>query len=325
MVYSVNQNWVNEYESNFRILSQQMFSVTENLVTRGDISAEFKFFPRVGNISMSEKTTPNVVNTYSDVAHTIRSVDFKQYDVTLSVDKKLDVSRMLTDPTSVYVQLGVAAWKRKIDEVIIAAALGTAYDGKTRGTSTTFPTATQTIDVNFLAGDPVGAGNGTGTWTTKAQSGFTLAKILKGKALIHSNFALSMGDRVSCIIGPDEEIDLYGISEFKSGDFSRLYPFDRPMVGDAYIGSWLGIDFYRSTLLTNTDPAGASNHYRSCLMFPTSGLGAYVGNELEIKIGENPERGFVPTIYINGGIGATRIEEVKMVEIRTSSGIADAA
>ena len=97
------------------------------------------------------------------------------------------------------------------------------------------------------------------------------------------------------------------------------------MVGDAYIGSWLGIDFYRSTLLTNTDPAGASNHYRSCLMFPTSGLGAYVGNELEIKIGENPERGFVPTIYINGGIGAVRIEEVKMVEIRTSSGIADAS
>lgn len=322
---TISQNYINQYESNFRILSQQMFSVFENIVTKGDISAEFKFFPRVGNISMTEKTVANVANTYSTVTHSMRSVDFKQYDVTLSVDKKIDVSRMLTDPTSVYVQLGVAAWKRKIDEVIIAAALGNAIDGKTRGTTTAFPTATQTIDVNYLDGDPVGAGNGTGTWTNRAQSGFTLAKILAGKALVHSNFALSMGDRVSCIIGPQEEIQLYGIPEFKSGDFSRLYPFDRPMVGDAYIGSWLGIDFYRSTLLTNTDPAGASNHYRSCLMFPTSGLGAFIGNELEIKIGENPERGFVPTIYINGGIGATRIEEVKMVEIRTSSGIADAA
>jgi len=322
---TISQAYINQYTANFRILSQQMDSVFERLVTMGDINAEFKFFPRLGSISMSEKTTANVANTYTNATFSVRSVDFKTFDVTQFVDKKLDVSRMLTDPTSSYVRLGVAAWKRKIDEVCIAAALGTAVDGKTRGTNTAFPTSTQTVDVNFLDGDPIGAGNGTGTWTNRAQSGFTLAKILKAKELVYSNFALEPGDRINCVISAAEETQLYGIPEFKSGDFSRLYPFDKPMMGDPYIGTWLGIDFYRSQLLTNTDPASANNHYRSCLLFPTSGLGAFIAanNSLEIQIAENVERGFVPTIYISGGLGAVRIEEVKMVEIRTSSGIAD--
>ena len=325
MAYTVDQNWINTYEANLHILSQQMDSVFEGIVKKGDINSEFKFFPRIGSISMSANTTPNQTTSYSDVAHSMRSVDFTQYDVALYVDKKLDVARMLTDPTSSYVKLGVAAWKRKIDEVCIAAALGIAYDGKTRGTSTAFPTATRTIDVNYIDGNPVGAGNGTGTWTNRAQSGFTLAKILKARELTLASFGLEAGDRLNCIIGPAEETELMGIAEFKNRDFSEARPFDRQMIYQPYIGTWLGIDFYRSVLLTETDPASASNHYRSCLMFPTSGLGAYIGNNLEVDIRPNPERRMVPTIYISGGIGAVRVEEVKMVEIRTSSGISDAS
>lgn len=322
---TVNQLWINTYESNLQILSQQMVSVCEGIVKMGDINSEFKYFPRVGSVSMTANTTANQLTSYSLPTHSVRSVDFTQFDVALYVDKKLDVSRMLLDPTSAYVKLGVAAWKRKIDEVCIAAALGTAFDGKTRGTSTVFPTATRTIDVNYIDGNPVGAGNGTGTWTNRAQSGFTLAKILKARELTLASYGLEAGDRLNCLIGPAEETELMGIPEFKNRDFSEGIPFDRQMIYQPYIGTWLGIDFYRSTLLTETDPAAASNHYRSCLMFPTSGLGAYIGNNLEVQIRENPERRMVPTIYIAGGLGAVRIEEEKMVEIRTSSGISDAS
>lgn len=325
MVYSVDQLWVNEYTNNIIQLAQQNYSVFEPLVTKGDAKAERKFFDRVGSVSMSARTTANAANSYTDVDHTKRSVNFTTYTVNLSVDPAIDVSRALVDPTSSYVSLGVQAWKRKMDEVIIAAAFGNATDGKDAGTSTAFPTATRTIDVNYLAGDPVGAGNGTGTWTNKAQSGLTLAKILKARAILASTHAASAGEFMNLVIGPDEEIDLLGIEQFINSDYHMNYPYDKPIQGNGYIGTFLGINVYRSTLLAEVDPASASNHYRRNIMFVTSGLGAYMNQKLTVKVAENPERHFATTINISGGIGAVRIDDAKVVEIRTASGIADAS
>ena len=325
MPYSVDQLWVNEYTNNIIQLAQQNYSVFEPLVTMGDAKAERKFFDRVGSVSMAARTTANATNSYTDVDHTKRSVSFSTYTVNLSVDPAIDIARSLVDPTSSYVSLGVQAWKRKIDEVCIAAAFGSAADGKDAATSTAFSTATRTIDVNYLSGDPVGAGNGTGTWTNKTQSGLSLAKILAGRRILAGAHALAPNEYMNLVIGPDEEIDLLGIDQFTKSDYNLNYPLDKPIQGMGYIGTFLGINIYRSTLLAEVDPASASNHYRRNIMFVTSGLGAYMNQNLTVKVAENPERNFATTINISGGIGAVRIDDSKLIEIRTASGISDAS
>jgi hypothetical protein len=325
MPYSVDQLWVNEYTNNIIQLAQQNYSVFEPLVTMGDAKAERKFFDRVGSVSMAVRTTANATSSYTDVDHTKRSVAFSNYTVNLSVDGAIDVSKALVDPTSVYVNLGVQAWKRKIDEVVIAAAFANAADGKDAATSTAFPTATRTIDVNYLSGDPIGAGNGTGTWTNKAQSGLTLAKILAGRATLAGAHALGPNEYMNLVIGPNEEIDLLGIEQFTKSDYHLNYPYAKPIAGNGFIGTFLGINIYRSTLLAEVDPASASNHYRRNIMFVTSGLGAYMNQNLTVKVAENPERNFATTINLSGGIGAVRIDDSKVIEIRTASGISDAS
>ena len=325
MVNSVPQAYYQEYLAEVQTLSQQKFSVFENLMTTGTTPGnigERVYWDRVNAISFSAQTTPNEATPYIDVEHSKRSATFNNYAVYMYVDPFIDLTKMQFDPTNTYVQLGVAAWKRKIDEIAIAAALGTATDGKDAGTSTAFPTATQTVDLAFKEGDPIGAGNGTSTDTfATGDTLLTIAKIKKAYSLLHTNFSTNPGDRINLVVSPEEEISLLGMQEYTNRDYKSELPYDMStFVGGAYIGHMLGIDIYRSTLLTVTDPAGASNQYRSCLMFPTSGLGKYIGKELSVEMAKNPARSFAWTIGLQAGMGASRIEEVKMIEIRTATG-----
>lgn len=327
MTYSVDTAWVNMYTDNVTLLSQQMNSVLGNTGVKGDAKGEYKFFERIDSVSMTEKTSSNLATSFTDVTHEKRAVAFQDYVINFYSDIR-DAKRMLINPDSVYVKDAVAAWNRQIDSTIATALLAAATTGKGVGEafgSTTFPTTTQTVDVNFLAGDPIGAGNGTGTWTTRSESGFTLAKILKARAVLLGNHAVVPGDRIWCAIGPDEEIDLFGIAEFKSADYNKDLPYMLGVDPQGYIANWLGIDFIRYTGLATTDPASASNHYRRCLMYTSSGLGIVKGDAPTVMIAPNPERNMALTIHVEGSVGAVRVEEKKVVEIRTSSGIADAS
>jgi len=325
MTYSVDEAWVNMYTDNVSLLSQQLNSVFENTGMKGEAKGDYKFFERIDSVSMTQKTSSNLATSFTDVTHEKRAVQFQDYVINFYADMR-DAKRMLIDVNSAYVKDAVAAWKRQIDSTINTALLGAATTGTGVGAafgSQAFTTATQTVDVNFVSGDPIGAGNGTGTWGT--DSGFTLAKILKGRAVLQQNHAIAPGDNIYCVIGPDEEIDLYGINEFKSADFNNNRPYTLGIDPAGYIGNWLGIDFLRYNSLTETDPASASNHYRSCLMYTTSGLGIVKGDAPSIMIAPNPERNMALTIHVEGSVGAVRVEEKKVVEIRTSSGITDAS
>jgi len=323
MAYSVDEAWVNQYTDNVSLLSQQQNSVLGNTGIKGDATGEYKFFERIDSVSMSAKTSSNLATSFTDVTHEKRAVTFSDYVINFYSDMR-DAKRMLIDVQSPYVRDAVAAWNRQIDSTINTALLGAATTGSGVGaafTSTAFDTANQTVDVLFQGGDPIGAGNGTGTYGTN--TGFTLAKILKARAVLQQNHAVQPGDNIYCLIGPDEEIDLYGINEFKSIDFNDERPYTLGIDPAGYIGTFLGVDFLRYTGLTETDPASASNHYRSCLMYTSSGLGIVKGDAPQVMIAPNPERNMALTIHVEGSVGAVRVEEKKVVEIRTSSGITD--
>ena len=327
MAYSVDTAWFNMYEDSISLLSQQLNSVLENTGKVGEAKGEYKYFDRIGSVAMSTRSSSNEATSFTDVTHDKRVVNFADYALNMYVDDVRDLKRMLTDPTSAYVTNAVAAYKRTIDSVINTAILGTATTGK--GVGGTFGSQAfsnnYVLDVKYVTNDPVGDGNGTGTYGT--DSGFTLAKVLKAKSLLLGGHGINSGDQIYCVIGEQEEIELFGINEFKNADYvdPTKKAFELGIDPNGYIKNWLGINFLRYTGLTETDPAGADNHYRSCYMYTTSGLGIVKDAAPRVVIQRNPERNMAYTINVQGSVGAVRLEEEKVVEIRTSNGLTDAS
>ncbi len=318
--------WQQSFEDEIRMLVQQKNTVLGNTIEQSTEGGEYLFEDRISPLTHGNKTTSNLQTAFTDVTHTKRSLTFSDKTLNLYIDDR-DLVRMKRGESEVlskYAASIAADYNRTIDDTIISAFLAAANEGKAVNdtfTTVNFDTAGQTVDVAFKAGDPIGAGNGTSSDTYgTGEFGFTLAKLLKGKAVLAQNNAL--GDEIYVVLGPDEEIDLYNIPEFKSGDFSRLMPYDMPIDPNGYIGHWLGMHFLRSNRLVTTDPVGANNQYRSCFMYCKSGMKIRKPVGLTIKSAENPERNMALTINSQFSLGAVRLEEEKVVEIRTASGFA---
>lgn len=324
MVYSVSTAFVNQYMDSIKLVAQQEHSVFENLVMQGDCQGEYKYFDYIGPVSFAARSSSNEATAFTDVDHTKRVVNFADYFLNFYVDSVTDLQRMNVNPQSAYVKSAVNAWNEKKDAVIVASMFGSATTGKGVGASfgtQAFATATQTVDVNFIAGDLIGAGNGTGTWTNLAQSGFTYAKFIRGRATLLANDAVKPGQLIKLAIDPEDEAQLLNINEFRNRDFtSERLIADKMIDVTGLIGIWYGVAIYRSNILPITDPASASNQYRSCPMWVEDAIGLVKGGSPTVKAAENPERNMAVTVNVQGSVGATRLEEKKIVDIRVRTG-----
>jgi len=74
------------------------------------------------------------------------------------------------------------------------------------------------------------------------------------------------------------------------------------------IGSWNRINFIHSERLLLD-----SNNDRQILLYTETALGLGVSTELKVKMADNPDRSFTPTIYVEMDMGAARIEDEKIV------------
>lgn len=324
MTYSVSTAFVNQYMDSIKLVSQQEHSVFENLVTQGDCQGEYKYFDYIGTVSFGTRSSSNEATSFTDVAHTKRVVSFSDYFINFYKDSVVDLQRMRVDPQSPYVKAAVNAWNEKKDSVIVTAMFGTATTGKGVGEAfgtQAFDTTNQTVDVNFIQGDLIGSGNGTGSWGTLSQSGFTYAKFVKGRAQLLAQNAVKPGQLIKLAIAPEDEEQLLGIDQFRNRDFtSERLLADKMIDVTGLIGIWYGVAIYRSNSLPTVDPASASNQYRRCPMWVEDGIGLVKGGMPTVKAMENPERNMAVTINVQGSVGATRLEEKKIVEIRVRTG-----
>ena len=76
------------------------------------------------------------------------------------------------------------------------------------------------------------------------------------------------------------------------------------------INSYLGFKFIRSQRL-GTD----SNGNRQVLVFTSTGLGLAVGADIQTRISERDDKNYATQVFLSMSIGATRIEDEKVVEI----------
>ena len=281
MSTTITTAFVQQFSSNIALLSQQMGSLLRSSVDVESVNAEKAFFDQVGVAAAVARTTRNSDTPLMDTPHTRRMVTMTDYEYVDLIDSQ-DKIRMLADPTSTYARAAAAAMGRAMDDVIIAAMHGTAKTGASGATSVSFP-----------AGQQIAHGS----------AGLTIAKLLSAKELLDANSVDPSIPRY-LVCAPKQMSDLLGTTQVTSSDFNTV----KALV-QGQVDSFMGFKFISSNRLPHN---GTS---RQVFAYAMDGMKVAIGKEPTAKIDERADKSYSTQIYYCQTLGATRMEEEKIVEI----------
>jgi hypothetical protein len=281
MSTTISTAFVQQFSSNIAMLSQQMGSLLRSSVDVESVNAEKAFFDQVGVAAAVARTTRNSDTPLMDTPHTRRMVTMTDYEYADLIDSQ-DKIRMLADPTSTYARAAAAAMGRAMDDVIIAAMYGAAKTGASGSTSVAFPSSQQ---------------------IAHGSAGLTIAKLLEAKEILDANSVDPSIPRY-LVASPKQMSDLLGTTQVTSSDFNTV----KALVQGS-VDSFMGFKFISSNRLPHN---GTS---RQVFAYAQDGLKCAIGKEPTAKIDERADKSYSTQIYYCQTLGATRMEEEKIVEI----------
>jgi hypothetical protein len=287
MSNQITTAFVQQYSSNVQMLSQQMGSLLRGAVDVESVVGKNAFFDQVGKTTAVLRTSRHADTPQIDTPHSRRRVSLADYEWADLIDNA-DKVRLLIDPTSSYAKAAAAAMGRAMDDVIIAALGGTSYTGETGSTSVPLPAGQK----------PYSGSNQT--------DGLTVAKLLAAKKTLDlADVDPSLPRFIVC--GPTQISDLLNTTEVKSSDFNTV-----KALAQGQLDSFLGFKFIVSNRLkfdaTNTDD-------RLAYAFTSDAIKLAIGQDVIARIDERADKSYSTQVYYAMSIGATRMEEEKVVEI----------
>ena len=283
MSFEITTAFVEQFEGNIDLLSQQMNSRFGGKVREETQTGETAFFEQVGPTEVEEATSRHDDTPRMDTPHARRQVTLRTWRWADLIDNA-DKVRMLIDPTSTYARNAVMSFNRKRDLLIIQAALGTAKTGKAGGTSTTLP-STQKI--------------------AHGSAGLTIAKLLEAKEILDEN---EVDEQITRYIATTAKqiTELLNTTEVKSSDYNTV-----KALAAGQIDSYLGFQFLRSEQLTLD-----STPNRQVIAWAEDGILISQGTGGTVtRISERGDKNYSVQVFREETFGATRMEEKKVVEI----------
>lgn len=279
-----NQIHVKQFKDDIIQAVQQNNTRLDGTVRRKEsVKASEFFFHKLGALNLVEKIGRNPETPFLDPSHSRRKMTPNPYHGSLIIDD-FDVNRsMISGLDSDYTKALMNAAMRKKDDVIIAAATGTAYEGKDGTTAVNFPSS------NVV---PTPA------------SGLTADRILDAREILRGN-DVDPDEKLYCVLTSKQQRQLENDNKIINRDFTSGQVLDKGI-----IGVWNNINFILSERLLLD-----SNGDRDVLLYTENALGFAIANDITMKVGENAERSFTKTMYIKLDIGATRVEDEKIVRI----------
>jgi hypothetical protein len=275
--------YAKQYGSVVSMLAQQEGSRLRNTVTvKSGVVGEETYMDQLSAFEAIARGARLAPTDPTLAAYARRRIALEDFYIAKAIDK-MDDLRTLADPSSAIVKSGIAGMGRKIDDLIIAALRGTAYTGKVGGTSTVLPSAQK---------------------VAKGSTGFTLAKWLGGIEILNAN-DVDPSDERFLLIGSGELADLLNTTEIKSADYNSV----KALV-QGTIDTYLGCKVIRTERLAND---GSNTRY--CMLYTKSGVGLAVGRDVQSRVTEESTLHFAKQLYFSMSMGASRLEEDKVVEI----------
>ena len=282
MSVQITTAFVEQYKSNVFHLAQQKGSKLRDAVRTESVVGKSHFFERIGSTAAVKRTSRHADTPRVDTPHSRRKVTMDDYDWADLIDDS-DKVRLLISPQSEYAKAGAYAMGRTMDDVIIAAATGNAFGGVSGGNSIPLP-----------AGQKIAHGS----------TGLTIAKLISAKEKLDA--ANVDPDEARVLVCSAKQIsDLLGTTQITSADFNSVKAL---VQGD--IDTFMGFKFIRSERL-GTD----SNGNRQVLAFTNTSMGLALGKDIQTKISERADKNYSTQVYLCMTIGATRVEDEKVIEI----------
>lgn len=291
MSSQITTAFVEQYKSNVLSLVQQKGSrLRDSVMVDSAIVGNKKFTEQVGTTEAQLRTSRHSDSPLVNTPHLRRSLTLNDYEWGDLIDQA-DRVRLLIDPTDAYAMNAAWAMGRAMDDEIITAALGTAQTGVSGGTPTVLP-AGQKIAVTVQDG----AGSG--------DAGMNIAKLREARKVLSAN-EVSPDEQLFCAINAQMLQNLLSSTEVGSFDFNSV----RALV-NGEIDTFLGFKFIHTERLT-TD----ANSDQQAICWAKSGIELGVGADVKASIAARADKSFSTYVYYSMSIGATRLEEEKVVEI----------
>ncbi|MDC1330060.1 phage capsid protein [Pelagibacteraceae bacterium] len=283
MSNQITTAFVEQYSNNVQMLSQQKGSLLRGSVDVETVVGNNAFFEQVGSATAQKRVSRHSDTPQLDTPHAKRRVSLVDYEYADLIDQQ-DKVRTLIDPTSAYANAAAFALGRSMDDEIIAAATGNAFTGATGSTSTA------------LGSDQAITESGT--------DGLTIAKLRTAK----EKFDLASVDPSLprfLVVGPRQVSDLLGTTSVTSSDFNTV----KALV-NGEVDTFMGFKFITSTRLA------IASSKRLCVAFAGDGIKLALGKDVMTRIDERSDKGYSTQVYVCMSIGATRMEESKVVSIQ---------
>jgi hypothetical protein len=177
-----------------------------------------------------------------------------------------------------------------MDDVIIAAATGTATTGET---GTTTAALSLTVAVNSWA---YGSGSG--------NAGLTISQRIEARSKLVAAEGLDENEELYFCCGQQQIANLLATTEATSEDFASVKALVK-----GQIDTFMGFRFVRSERLA------ISSLQRTCFAYAKSGIGLAIGKDITSEVDRRPDTRFSWYAYFQMFIGAVRLEEEKVVSV----------
>jgi hypothetical protein len=304
MSQEITDNFSQQYSANVFHLAQQKGSRLKPTVRNETQVGKSAFYDRIGSVTAQLKVGRHSSTPQLDTPHSRRRVTLADYEWADLVDDQ-DKIRMLHDPTSEYAIAAMWALGRAMDDVIVEALGGTAYAGEAGASTVSLANA------NKLAAH-----------TGSALSDLNLKTLRAAKRMLdQAEVDPSIKRYFVCSAKQIEA--LLGQTEVTSSDYNSV----KALV-QGEVNTFMGFEFIRSERLgaqssalsgsTSTGAVGSGSSLvgaRKCYAYAMDGALLSIGQDMKGKISERADKSYAMQVYACMSIGATRMEEAKVVEV----------
>ena len=284
---TINEFYNKQYEDNIQMGAQQILSkFRDRCEVKTGVVGKSKAFGYVDKEDAREKNSRHSKVVHDD-PNNVRCTAYLKYKYKSIIQDPDDSLKVVADIKSVYARTPLAALNRAMDTALLLAARGVKYTGENGTTEEALPAASK---------------------IAVSTTGQTLAKIIA--TLEKFNDANVPEEEPKFFaIGPKQLTDLLNIEKLTSADYATL----KALVPGKIVSA-LGFNFILSTLLAK------SGTTRYNIAWAQSGLGLAIGQDIVGRISELPEYHYAWGAYASMFIGATRVQDVKVVEIGAKEG-----
>lgn len=270
--------WAQSYGDNIMQLAQQKYSkLIGTVVMKPDVRGKTFFQDQIGAWAMETKGGRNTQTPNNDPLLGRRMGTMVDFHDARLLDRG-DELRTISDPRSAYTIAAAMALGRKMDEVIITAAMAGAASGETGSSTVT--------NGNIILG---------------TAASMTLARIVAVKAQLDAQ-DVDMEDRVF-VITPSALDNLLNTTAATSSDYNSVKALIR-----GEIDTWMGFKWIMSTRLQAISSSGLIG-----IAYQKYGICAAMAAAPLVRTDERTDLSYSWQIYYELNIGAVRLEEARVV------------